>query len=236
MKKIKINYIEDLEILRNLTNDTYYISLERNIDFEDKNSYKKEENYHKYLYEKTKNGFNPIDIKDKTFIFNGNNNVISNLSIIRPKENNVGFFKHINNNSIIKNLNIINSYVEGKYKVGSFAGSLDGQINNCILNGIVKGKMIIGGFVGESNNECSFYNDLVQGEISGNSFIGGILGKGESSTFINNEVEGKILFKNIDNNTIGEFVGCSIYTIIKEKEYRKRPFISYDTIGGLILK
>ena len=237
MKKIKINCIEDLENLNYLnSNGEYYISLERNLDFEDINSYKDKNNYYKFLESKKSNGFNVINMENKIFIFNGNNCVISNLVISREKEDNVGLFKNISN-SIIKNLNIDNAYIEGRIKVGIIAGTMEGEIINTNINGNVNGKLLVGGFVGESKEKIYFCNNKMNGNISGNAFIGGLLGKGENSIIFDNEVDSKILYNQIKSwETINEYVGYSSHSIVREKDYRKRPFISYEGIGGFILK
>lgn len=130
-------------------------------------------------------GFEPIGNMGTTFSgsFNGQGHSISGLTIKRPSGQYIGLFGKIDS-AVIKNLNLVNCYVEGSLAVGALLGNM-GWIqdwhpliqNVHVSNSSVKGGTSVGGLIGELYigmvRDCSF-----EGTVTGTSGnIGGLLGQ-----------------------------------------------------------
>lgn len=122
--------------------------------------------------------FKPIVVFNGTI--DGNNYSIKNLYI---KMENVGaaLISKLNENGIIKNLCIDNSYIEGKGITGAIVGKSNGTISNCINKSIIisQGKLcggICGYSLGGNISNCINY-----GKITGNAQLGGIVGDSQGT-------------------------------------------------------
>ena len=131
-------------------------------------------------------GFSPIGkIGVQLFSgnYNGNGKKISNLTINRPAEDQIGLFGYTNNCTIV-NVHLLNASIKGKDNTGGIAGLLwNGAIvSKSSFNGSLAGAYHVGGVAGDTeapeanqltNNieECS-----VSGTVVGNDFVGGIIG------------------------------------------------------------
>jgi hypothetical protein len=115
--------------------------------------------------------------------YNGNGKNISNLTINRPAEDQVGLFGYTNNCTIV-NVHLINASIKGKDNTGGIAGLLwNGAIvSQSSFDGTLTGAYHVGGIAGDTeapeanqltNNieECS-----VSGTVVGNDFVGGVIG------------------------------------------------------------
>ena len=150
-------------------------------------------------------GFIPIGAYNSIFTgnFDGQNFTISNLYINRIKTSYVGLFGFINN-SIIKNVNLINFSVIGKNYVGGLVGiGIHTIFQNNYATGIINGKGIdIGGLVGNGNSG-TFKNNFVNASVVGKSEVGGLAGYGGNSVFTNNLVFGTTNGKNYIGGLVG---------------------------------
>ena len=176
MKKVVINKIEDLELLRNINDDECYVSLENNLDFDNPKSY---EDYARYKG-KYRNGFEPIELRSASVIFNGNFFSIDNLTINLPQKDNVGFFNLDNESTMaFKNLNLRIANVVGRRNVGIIGGNFNGVINNTLVSGTSKGDMIVGGLIGNSNNYLILNSVYSTINIEGRGLKGLVCGNGK---------------------------------------------------------
>ena len=130
--------------------------------------------------------FNPIGDNDNKFEgnFDGDNFVISDLTINMDSENFVGLFGYINLGANIHNVGLTNVDITGKGYVGGLVGNLGGgEIRDCSSTGDVSGSNYVGGLVGRTYR--NIYNSYATGNISANNnYVGGLIG--ESSGEINN--------------------------------------------------
>ncbi len=135
-------------------------------------------------------GFIPIGTDDDPFtgIFNGNGHKISNLTIARGDESNVGLFGCVDANGEINDLTLISPTVTGAYYVGALVGLMgNGSVSNStVTNVTVTGSFnyntvsqfsSIGGLIG-----CN-YGTLSNVSSSGTvnaldnySYVGGLIG------------------------------------------------------------
>jgi len=154
--------------------------------------------------------YNPVDA-NKVFsgVFDGNNQVLSNLKIEKhingsegaDEEANLGLFSIIGAGATVKNLTITNVAIntDGR-NVGALAGVTYGSIDNITVNGniqIVGGNNVSG--VGGMNRKhaVSATNVTLSGNdgsaITGNNIVGGIFAEiapnGNAHTFQNLNVE-----------------------------------------------
>ncbi|MCQ4774120.1 leucine-rich repeat protein [Lacrimispora saccharolytica] len=72
-------------------------------------------------------------------------------------------------------------YTENENRIGSFAGAINGSIENCESSAIVKGIDAVGGILGTRDNamsQCVVKNSKFHGTVEGKTFVGGIVGSG----------------------------------------------------------
>lgn len=189
-------------------------------------------------------------------VFDGNNKVISNLTIIKnsKKSRDVGIIGNLEEKGTIKDLALVDSYVEGSYNTGGLVGnSSGGTILNCLFTGTVIGKKQIGGLVGNlvfgTISNCSssgfvFGTDYLGGlvgqskdgsieysysesDVEGNEILGGLVGE-NSSVITNCYSRGMVK----GNKDVGGLVGLNGYYI--QECYSTGMVIGNYNIGGLI--
>lgn len=138
-----------------------------------------------------------------TGVFDGNGKTISNLTIARADEENVGLFRVIQGGTI-KNLTLKDAAVTGGSLVGavvgwaqvslskdSMSGNVAGLIGNVHVTGSVAGKTETGGLIGRNDGKtdpetsfsvknavdrCSF-----EGTLTGRTITGGLAGRNEGT-------------------------------------------------------
>lgn len=147
-----IKYIEDIEDLNAVrllpkSGPSYDLILANDI------------NMNVYPYNQ-KEGWEPLPILYGNF--DGQNHTIFNLYINRPKEDNVGLFRQVNNldsvSHYIKNVFLDNVNITGKNNVGALIGLADMygiQMNNIIVSGKINGNNKVAGLVGFSQPKIS---------------------------------------------------------------------------------
>ncbi len=109
----------------------------------------------------------------------GNNHIISNLTIDAPMQSYVGFISRLDlsasvNNLYLKGLNII-----GYDRTGGLCGENAGNISDCYANGTVTSKYCAGGFCGKNSGSISVC--YVNKTISGDFYTGGFCGVNSGS-------------------------------------------------------
>ncbi len=114
-------------------------------------------------------------------VLDGKGYSISGLYCKSPEKGNIGFINQ--NQGIVKNIAIIDSYFEGSDNVGSLCASLSsaGLLSNCYNEGVVKGANNVGGLCGtnEDGNIMKCYN---AGDVEGSADnVGGICGVNNAS-------------------------------------------------------
>ena len=138
--------------------------------------------------------------------FEGNDFMISDLSINRPSEDCVGLFGHIAVDSAIRNLRFRAERVVGDDFVGSLVGNGDGAM-------------------------ISSFSAVV-GNVSGDTNIGGLVGRGHSAAIVNSfvVVDG---VRGTGNN-IGGLVGDGLYSRIVSSSVVVAAVSGDRAVGGLV--
>ena len=109
-------------------------------------------------------GWEPIGNSDHMFIgtLNGNGHSITGLQIKRDNQENIGLFGY--SAGIVKKLNMLDSFVQGKTNVGGIVGyNHTGKIMNCSVKGTIMA------FRNEKNNDDDY---VYAGGITGYSYEG----------------------------------------------------------------
>jgi filamentous hemagglutinin family protein len=110
--------------------------------------------------------------------FNGQGNVISNLSITGPGANYVGLFGYAGTGSALSNVGLNGGSVAGNSYVGELVGFSQGSITNAFATGAVGGSgWFLGGLVGW--NAGSITNAYATGAVTtgaGGGYTGGLVG------------------------------------------------------------
>ena len=204
-----INSIEDLVALSYAVNtgDNLYdgslVTLARDLDFKDDNSYANANAKYKYVENKgcipdesstitikelmintEGKGFTPIGYFTSNVFkgnFNGKGKSLNNMFA-----NGVygGLFGNITTNVEIKNLKLTNCNIKGQAPTGGIVGLSDGTLNisGCLVSGNIEGSNNIGGIIGQNNGTldillCS--NNAIVTSSSANA--GGIIGSGSGN-------------------------------------------------------
>jgi hypothetical protein len=134
-------------------------------------------------------GFNPIGDNDVNFTgsFDGQNHTISNLSINRLDDNDVGLFEAIGADGEVKNVGVINVNITGNNMVGGLVGINQGTVSNSYSTGNVTGKYDVGGLVGYNDEGSTISNSYSTGNVTGgDNYVGGLVGYNDEGSTISN--------------------------------------------------
>lgn len=74
---------------------------------------------------------------------------------------------------------VVIGYTGTENEIGSFAGKLQGTIENCVSSATVRGVNYVGGLVGAKDNAlgaCEITNSAFHGNVEGDSYVGGVAG------------------------------------------------------------
>lgn len=152
----------------------------------------------------TGKGFSPIGNGTDNFSgnYDGNNHLITGLSINRTTNDHMGLFACLNN-ATISNLGVKSCSIAGKDFVGAIASATFGnsQISNCFATGTVSGVNSIGGLIG-LNQGLALTNAYFIGSVStSGTMAGGLIGWNKSS------VTNCYASASVTGSTIGALVG-----------------------------
>ncbi len=111
-----------------------------------------------------------------TGTFDGDRHILTNLTITRTSENQIGLFGRIGLGGQVVNLGLENVNITGQYSVGGLAGSISqGTLKACYATGVVSGSQTVGGLVGW-NGYGTLTTCYAIGTVSGYWSVGGLMG------------------------------------------------------------
>jgi len=142
--------------------------------------------------------------------FDGNNHLISDLTINQPTQVWTGLFGRVGNGGHVSNLGLENVYINGWLYVGGLVGQNDGIVTNSYLTGTVNGTFNVGGLVGENEHGTilSCYSIV---SVSGTSSIGGLVGQNYSiitSCYANSSALGEDYVGGLVGSNAGIITSC----------------------------
>jgi filamentous hemagglutinin family protein len=117
-----------------------------------------------------------------TGIFDGLGHTISNLTVNRPTESNIGLFGIIQSGAAVRNLGLVGGGISGKSQVGGLAGQNKGAISNDYATANINGRSSVGGLAGSNGGTISSshatgdINDVTSIDVGVISSIGGLVG------------------------------------------------------------
>ena len=159
--------------------------------------------------------------------FNGNNHVISNLTI-NTTEDFVGLFGAVLGGSI-DSVGLENCEVSGGGYVGGLVGLIKGgSITNSYATGSVTGFTDVGGLVG-SGSSATITNCYATGSVTGGIDVGGLVGSGSSATITNCYATASVT----GNSDTGGLVGV-IYGSITNSYATGSVTGTGSSVGGLV--
>ena len=219
-----IHTIAELDYMRNMQPDTYYV-LMNDLDFAGT----------KYAYNPDypeRTGWQPIiSAQENKFFshFNGNGHIIKNLYINQPNRDNLGLFAPCRS-ATIKNLGLVDVNITGKNYCGGLAGKISySTITSCYVTGSINGNENIGGLAGSIDNS-TFTSCHILGSVKGKNFIGGLVGSSNSSSttaqcYANATVEG--------DEAVGGLIGYDSGVSLSNS-YAAGTVSGRKHVGGLI--
>jgi hypothetical protein len=137
-------------------------------------------------------GFSPIGNSSTKFTgsFDGQNYIISSLTINWESTENIGFFGKVDG-CTIKNLGLVSVFVYGKSNVGGLVGAKDGNaitVENCYTTGTVRAWFDkVGGIIGYIYYDASIIKCYSSASVTGGysgyagNYAGGLVGLAEGS-------------------------------------------------------
>jgi hypothetical protein len=139
-----------------------------------------------------------------TGTFDGQGHEIRDLFINRPDESNVGLFSVVEQDGVIKDVELVNITVTGNERVGGLVGRFDyGTVSNSYSTGSVTGGWSVGGLMG-LNNEGTVSNSYSTANVTGEGGVGGLVGD-NTGTVSNSYFSGNV----IGNENVGGLVGVT---------------------------
>ncbi len=187
----------------------------------------------------------PMCTQTQTFpftgIFDGLGYAISNLTINRPTENDLGLFGVIQSGAVVRNLGLIGGSISGMYQIGGLAGENGGTISHSYATANINGRSSVGGLVGSNGGTISGsyatgnINDIAYVDVGVISSIGGLVGFNNSiidSSYSTGNVNGTNYMGGlVGSNEPGGMIGNSYATgnVVGDYNYRGNYYN-----GGLV--
>ncbi|WP_172600431.1 YDG domain-containing protein [Sulfurivermis fontis] len=178
--------------------------------------------------------------------FDGLGHTITNLTINRPDEDNVGLFSIVTpqpqlaeKHERVRNVGLVGSSVTGNNTVGGLVGkvndttsSLLAMIRNVYADGVaVTGTDSVGGLVGSNGNSGTITGSYATGIVSGNTNVGGLVGSNNSGTITDSYATGSVS----GNTNVGGLVGSNNRGTITDS-YATGIVTGDISVGGLVGK
>ncbi len=160
-------------------------------------------------------------------IFDGKNRTISNLRTDRSNIENVGLFAALADGAQVRNVNLADVEVGGRFGVGSLTAYNAGIINNSSVDGTVVGEHAVGGLVAYNVGRIS--NSYAYGAVSGGRIVGGLVARNESTGVITNSYS---LSRVSGDTGIGGLAALNLGSIANT--YASGGVEGVALIGGLI--
>ena len=192
--------------------------------------------------------------------FDGQGKTISGLYFNNSEQSYVGLFGCVGSGGIVKNVNVTDSYMSGKWSVGGICGrNMGGTLQGCTSGCTVTGVKSTGGICG--SNEISLRAGLVlnchnTGKVSGNTDVGGVCGWNEYGILQESDNTGKVTGKTEVGGVCGEnsygtvngcyntgvvsgeanvggVCGCNINGIVQKSYNIREVSGNYNYVGGV---
>jgi len=167
-----------------------------------------------------------------TGVFDGNDHVISNLTITASTKDFIGLFGNVGSGGKIRNLGIESVNIIGRYYVGGLVGYNSGTLNACYAAGSVSGTgRFVGGLVGE-NYYGSLTGCYATGSVSGTGdSVGGLVGDNWSGSLTSCYATGSVSGTGFG---VGGLAGWNYFSSTLTSCYATGSVSGADMVGGLV--
>ena len=180
-------------------------------------------------------GFNPIG-GGLPFqgSLDGGGHVISNLTINRPSQANVGLFAQIDGYPMpgaLANIGLSGGSITGGDRVGGLVGYIIwGQVSNAWSSANVTGGSTgaVGGLIGYTDGETNVSSSYATGTVIGGTYAGGLIGQSNSGSITQSYATGTVS----SSGNAGGLVGSAASTIISRSYATGAVTAGYA--GGLV--
>ena len=185
-------------------------------------------------------GWQPKSLGDfrSPSIFDGNGYVINTLyshmtSLDDRRSEASGLFAHVREDSVIRNIGVINVDITGAHNVGGLAATNEGEVLNSYTTGRVSGEDNVGGLVGANRRIIRFSHSAT--EASGESRVGGLVGwstagsRGQEAS-----ITASFATANVTGGSeVGGLVGRNEEGLVASS-YATGPVAGRSRVGGLL--
>lgn len=157
--------------------------------------------------------------------FYGNGHKISGLYYNDPTVDRAALVDWGNENSVIRDLGVVDSYFRGDDDVAAIAGLNMATISNCYSTALICGDSIVGGIAATSQSN-SITDCYVVGDVYGNSSVGGVVGYTTATTtncYHIGTVKGNARVGGVVGNNAGITTNC----------YHSGAVIGTGQVGGV---
>jgi filamentous hemagglutinin family protein len=165
--------------------------------------------------------------------FDGQGFVISNLTINRPSENNVGLFGRTDFSASLVNIGISGGRVAGKDYVGPLVAINFGNIENSYAATTVTGNTRVGGLVGNSTKN-TITNSYATGSVIGHRYVGGLVGELPGGTIIRSHATGAVQGFDFLGGLVGQSGGWNASAPSISQSYATGSVSGLYLLGGLV--
>lgn len=164
----------------------------------------------------------------------GNGHEIRNIKIDAPSSTKTGFIGILQQNGVVKNLDVTNFTVTGARDVGFIGANWGGTVTSVSVEGATVNSTGFGGYskagILVGDNDGTIQDSSVSGTVEGeNQSVGGLVGE-HTGTIIDSSADGNVKG---ENKSVGGLVGKSYGKIIDSSAEASVTGTDWD-VGGLV--
>ena len=182
-------------------------------------------------------GFVPIGNSRNRFrgTFDGKGQVIRNLKINRPAENDIGLFGYTETSTVLKNIGLEDVNVRGGIYTGGLVGcNYKGTIKNSYVKGQVRGTGNVGGLVGINFGGKTIEKSYATGRVAGNYDVGGLVGHSNQGLIEKSYATGDVTGTDRVGGLLGYGRGYSNRKLIIGSSYATGTVTGTRNVGGFL--
>ncbi|HPO17527.1 MAG TPA: GLUG motif-containing protein, partial [Candidatus Hydrogenedentes bacterium] len=175
-------------------------------------------------------GFSPIgnSVFPFTGSLDGQNHIISNLTIHRPEDTYIGLFGYVGSEGHVQNTGLAGCSISGYHDVGGLAGLNEHVLTGCYATGTIQGSQYVGGLVGD--NLGTLTQCYAAGSVSDGDIIGGLVG----GNFEGSVEQCYSLCMVLGGENVGGLIGFNVGSNTVIQCYAMGRVSGTSSVGGLI--
>jgi len=173
-------------------------------------------------------GFDPLGTRGDPFTgsLEGRNYTITELSIDRPEEFDVGLFGYINGGTV-RNVTLVDVNVTGDGRTGGLVGTTAGTVSGAVVSGSVTGQDGVGGLVGFAEGPVT--DSVSTATVEGTDSVGGLVGRNTVKGTVKRSTAGGTV---TGQDNVGGLVGTTAASVRRSSS--NATVNGGDYVGGLV--